>query len=142
MFVLFSLEMFSAIFSNEIVVLSCSISVLKTIYAKHKLGRSQSLSQIKWSTYIKNPITPQILWNIYQPLQKLVYQTYPPLEQYSMESTTHYENITYKPTDTNYQKQSKHKRKIIWVNSPFSKNILTKIGKSFLSLLDLYFPRN
>ena len=68
------------------------------------------------------------------------------------ESTTHYENnlrqsgynkkLTYKPTDTNHQKHSKHKRKIIWFNPPFSKSVSTKVGKSFLSLLDLHFPRN
>ena len=67
------------------------------------------------------------------------------------ESTTHYENnlrqsgynkkLTYKPTDTNHQKHSKHKRKIIWFNPPFSKNVSTKIGKSFLSLLDMHFPK-
>ena len=67
------------------------------------------------------------------------------------ESTKHYENnfqsgcnkkLTYIPTDTNHQKHSKHKRKIIWFNPPFSKNVSTKIGKSFLRLLDLHFPRN
>ena len=68
------------------------------------------------------------------------------------ESTTHYENnlrqsgynkkLSYKPTDTKHQKHSKHKRKIIWFNPPFSKNVSTKIGKSFLSLLDLHFPSN
>ena len=68
------------------------------------------------------------------------------------ESTTHYKNnlqqsgynkkLTYKHTDTNHQRHSKHKRKIISFNSPFSKNVSTKIGQSFLSLLDLHFPRN
>ena len=68
------------------------------------------------------------------------------------ESTTHYENnlwqsgynkkLTYRPTDTNHQKHSKHKRKIVWFNPLFSKIVSTKIGKSFLSLLDLHFPRN
>ena len=68
------------------------------------------------------------------------------------QSTTHYKNnlrqsgynkkLSYKPTDTKHQKHSKHKRKIIWFNPPFSKNVSTKIGKSFLSLLDLHFPRN
>ena len=48
------------------------------------------------------------------------------------ESTTHYENnlrqsgynkkLTYKPTDTNHQKHSKHKRKIIWFNPPFKRH--------------------
>ena len=55
------------------------------------------------------------------------------------QSTTHYENnlrqsgynkkLTYKPIDTNHQKHSMHKRKIIWFNPPFSKNVSTKIGK-------------
>ena len=68
------------------------------------------------------------------------------------ESTTHYENnlrqsgynkkLTYKPTDTNHQKHSKHKRKIKWFNPPFNKNVSTKIGKSFPSLLELHFLRN
>ena len=73
-------------------------------------------------------------------------------EEIFKESTTHYENnlrqsgynkkLSYKPTGTKHQKHSKHKRKIIWFNPPFSKNVSTKIGKSFLSLLDLHFPRN
>ena len=68
------------------------------------------------------------------------------------ESTKHYENnlrqsgynkkLTYKPTDTNHQKDIKHKKKIIWFNLPFSKNVSIKIGKSFLSLLDLRVPKN
>ena len=63
------------------------------------------------------------------------------------ESITHYKNnlqqsryikkLTYIPTSTNNQRHSKHKRKILWFNSPFSKNISIKIGKSLLSLLDL-----
>ena len=68
------------------------------------------------------------------------------------ESTTHYEEnllqceynkkVTYKLTDTKNQKHSRHKRKIIWFNPPFSKNVSTKTGKPFLSLLDLHFPKN
>ena len=50
--------------------------------------------------------------------------------------------ISDKPTDTKHQKHSNHKRKIIWFNPPFSKSVSTKIGKSFLSLLDLHFPIN
>ena len=70
----------------------------------------------------------------------------------SKETRTHYEDnlrqfgyskkLTYKPTDTNHQKHSKHRRNIIWFNPPFSKNVSTKLQKSFLSLLDLYFSSN
>ena len=48
--------------------------------------------------------------------------------------------LTYKPTETNHQKRNR--RKIIQLNPSFSKNVFTKIGKSFLSFLDLHFPRN
>ena len=50
--------------------------------------------------------------------------------------------LTCKLTDIYHQKHSKHKRKIKWFNPAFSKNDSTKIGNSFLSLLDLHFPRN
>ena len=101
----------------------------------------------KYSAYIRNPITSQILLNIETRLSTLT-----STEILFKESTTHYEDnsrqsrcnkkLTDKPTDTNHQKHSKHKRKIIWFNPPFSKNVFTKIGKSFLRLLDLHFPRN
>ena len=68
------------------------------------------------------------------------------------ESTTHNENnlrqsgnnkkLSYKPKETMHQKHSNHKRKIIWFNPQFSKNISTKFGKCFPSLLDIRFPRN
>ena len=68
------------------------------------------------------------------------------------ESTIHYENnlrqsgynkkLSYKPTETKHQKHSKQKRKVIWFNELFSENVSAKIGKAFLSLLDLHFPRN
>ena len=55
------------------------------------------------------------------------------------ESTKHYKNNlrqsgcnknpTYKPTDTNHQKHSKQKRKIMWFNPPFPINESTEIGK-------------
>ena len=73
-------------------------------------------------------------------------------EKLFQKSRTHYEDdlcqsgyskkLTGKPTDTNQQKHCKHKRKIIWFNSPFSKNVSTKIGKSFLSLTDQQFSKN
>ena len=101
----------------------------------------------KYSAYIRNPITSQILLNIETRLSNLS-----SVEILFKESTTHYEDnlqqsrcnkkLTDKPTDTKHQKHSKHKRKIICFNPPFSKNDSTKIGKSFLRLLDLHFPRN
>ena len=34
----------------------------------------------------------------------------------------------------------KRKRKIIWFNPPYSKNVKTNVGKVFLKLLKKYFP--
>ena len=48
-FVLSSQEVFPAIFPNETVTLRCSISVLKTIYAKHKLRRPKCGIQWEYS---------------------------------------------------------------------------------------------
>ena len=103
------------------------------------------------STYIRNPMThPNIIKHIPASIETRL-SNLSSTETIFKESTTHYKNnlrqsgcnkkLTYKPTDTNHQKHSKHKRKMIWFNPPFSKNISTKIGKSFLSLLDLHFQR-
>ena len=71
-----------------------------------------------------------------------------PTETIFKQSTTHYENnlrqsgynkkLTYKPTDTNHQRHSKHKRKIMWFNPPFSKNISTEV---FSKLVRPTFPK-
>ena len=39
-------------------------------------------------------------------------------------------------------KQKNRKRNIIWLNPPYSKNVLTKVGHYFLKLLDKHFPRH
>ena len=48
-FVLSSQKIFPAMFSNKTVALSCSISVLKTIHAKHKLHRPKRGLQWEYS---------------------------------------------------------------------------------------------
>ena len=34
------------------------------------------------------------------------------------------------------------KRKIIWFNPPYSKNVLSKVGNQFLKLINKHFPRH
>ena len=100
----------------------------------------------KCNTYIWNPIHPP-LPNIIKYIPASIETRLSNLsstETILKESTKYYENnlrqsgynnkLTHKTTDTNHQKHSKHKRKIVWFNPPFSKNVSTKIGKSFLSL--------
>ena len=59
-----------------------------------------------------------------------------------MRQSGYNKKLSHQPTDTTHQKHSNHKRKIIWFHPPFSKNVSTKFGKCFLSLLDIRFPRN
>ena len=40
----------------------------------------------------------------------------------------------------NTQQKRQRKRKIIWFNPPYSKNVTTKVGKIFLSLINKHFP--
>ena len=39
-------------------------------------------------------------------------------------------------------KNNNRKRKIIWFNRPYSSNVSTNIGKSFLTILDRHFPKS
>ena len=43
--------------------------------------------------------------------------------------------------DTPSSKTRRRKRKIIWFNPPFSKNVKTNIARNFLQLIDKHFPR-
>ena len=48
------------------------------------------------------------------------------------------------PAPKNNDENQKHKRKrnIIWFNPPYSKNVKTNIGKTFLQLLSKHFPKD
>ena len=48
--------------------------------------------------------------------------------------------LTFQKTSTNNTQHRQRKRNIIWFNPPFSKSVVTKIGKTFLRLIDRYFP--
>ena len=58
-------------------------------------------------------------------------------------TTTTNNNNNIDSNDNNSPRTSKQrKRNIIWFNPPFSKNVATKTGRYFLSLIDKHFPRN
>ena len=42
----------------------------------------------------------------------------------------------------NISRSKSRKRKIIWFNPPYSSNVSTNIGKSFLAILDRHFPES
>jgi len=49
--------------------------------------------------------------------------------------------LQYKPNNnSNQQKKKNRKRNITWYNPPYSMNVKTNIGKSFLTLIEKHFP--
>ena len=42
----------------------------------------------------------------------------------------------------NICRNKNRKRKIMWFNLPYSSNVSTNIGKSFLKILDMHFPKS
>ena len=51
------------------------------------------------------------------------------------------QKLTFKPSTLNANARNR-KRKIIWFNPPYNKNITTKIGKRFLFLINFHFPKH
>ena len=50
-------------------------------------------------------------------------------------------DLTYKVTPSQTRRRTR-KRNIIWYNPPYSRNVETKVGKCFLSLIDQHFPKS
>ena len=50
-------------------------------------------------------------------------------------------NFQYNPDQLQHRNKNR-KRKIIWFNPPFNKNVATPIAKQFLNLIKKHFPRN
>ena len=48
--------------------------------------------------------------------------------------------LTFQKTSANDTQRRQRKRNILWFNSPFSKSVVTKLGKTFLRLIDKHFP--
>ena len=62
--------------------------------------------------------------------------------QEALNKSGHTHMLQYKANETNTSSSNKQrKRKIIWFNPPFSKNVSTNMGKYFLKLLDKHFPK-
>ena len=61
--------------------------------------------------------------------------------QEALNKSGHRYKLQYKSNETATNNNNKQrKRKIIWFNPPFSKNVSTNVGKFFLKLLDKHFP--
>ena len=65
-----------------------------------------------------------------------------PYYDQALQKSGYQHNFTYKTNNKNNQPRNNRKRKIIWFNPPFSKNVKTKIAKLFLDLITKHFPRH
>ena len=53
------------------------------------------------------------------------------------------ELVNHTPSTRNQENKNKNRQRgVIWFNSPYSKSVTTRVGQSFLHLLDTHFPEN
>ena len=62
--------------------------------------------------------------------------------QEALEKSGYTHKLVYSlPSQNQTQHRRQRKRKIVWYNPPFSKNVETNLGKEFFKLLDQHFPK-
>ena len=90
-------------------------------------------------------ITKQLPISIETRLSKLssnekVFNESVPIYQEALDKSGYKHQLTFQKTSTNDAQRRQRKRNILWFNPPFSKSVVTKIGKTFLRLIDKHFP--
>ena len=90
-------------------------------------------------------ITKQLPISIETKLSKLssnekVFNESVPIYQEALDKSGYKDQLTFQKTSTNDIQRRQRKRSILWFNPPFSKSVVTKIGKIFLRLIDKHFP--
>ena len=90
-------------------------------------------------------ITKQLPISIETRLSKLslnekVFNESVSIYQEALDKSGYNHKLTFQKTSTNNTQRRQRKRNIIWFNPPFSKSVVTKISKTFLRLIDKYFP--
>ena len=72
-----------------------------------------------------------------------IFDSAAPYYQEALKRSGYNHSLKYKPsTQLNSTKNINRKRKIIWFNPPFNKNVSTPIAKNFLKLVNKHFPKN
>ena len=112
---------------------------------------------ILFSTLTNNLTTPVILLSTCQHLLKNGFQTILPIKTYLKKKAAKEAAIYYKDTlnkagymnklvyyapSASKQENENRQGNVIWFNPPYSKSVTTRIGQSFLHLLDTHFPKN
>ena len=62
-----------------------------------------------------------------------------PIYQEALIKAGYNHKLTYQKHDQKKDNSQQRKRQIIWFNPPYSKNVTTKVGTFFLSLIDKHF---
>ena len=63
-----------------------------------------------------------------------------PIYQEAPDKSGYKHQLTFQKTSTNDTQRRQRKRNMPWFNPPFSKSVITEIGKTFLRLIDKHFP--
>ena len=62
--------------------------------------------------------------------------------QKALKDADYSEELKYEPEEHHKVKRKRNRRrKIIWFNPPYSKNVATNIGKEFFDLIWIHFPK-
>ena len=101
--------------------------------------------------HVKSNHPPSILKNIPSSIQKRlsvnssneqIFNNAIPIYQEALEESGYDFQLKYEPTINLNQPKRNRKRKIIYFNPPFSKEVATNIGQKFFKLLDECFPKD
>ena len=63
-----------------------------------------------------------------------------PIYQEALIKAGYNHKLIYQKHDQKKENSQQRKRQIIWFKPPYSKNVTTKVGQFFLSLIDKHFP--
>ena len=72
--------------------------------------------------------------------QKVFQESIPVYEEALIKSGYNHE-LKYKTSVKTNRRVKNRKRKVIWFNPPYSRNVATKVGKYFSNLIDKHFPK-
>ena len=62
--------------------------------------------------------------------------------QETLDKSGYNHKLKFQKTSTNNSQHRQRKGNIIWLNPPFSKSVVTKIGETFLRIIGTHFPRH
>ena len=102
----------------------------------HTCRINHSPNIIKQIPKIIEKCIPQLSFN------QEIFNESAPFYEDKLHQSGYQQMLKYNPVNTKTHNKHNHKISIIWFNTPFSRNVSTKISKYFKNLLDKHFPQN